>query len=106
MSRHYQHLNATERAMIRLLDDKGRSVREIARRIGRSPATVSRERQRGQDEEQRYCPTVAARVYQQRRRRSRRRNKLVAGSALQPLGGRHPGRTKDPLRRPLPHERL
>lgn len=89
MSRHYQHLNATERAMIRLLDDKGRSVREIARRIGRSPATVSRERQRGQDEEQRYCPTVAARVYQQRRRRSRRRNKLVAGSALYETVRRH-----------------
>jgi len=89
MSRHYQHLNATERAMIRLLDDDGKSVREIARRIGRSASTVSRERYRGHDDDYRYCPSIAARVYQQRRRHARRPLKLKAGSALHETVRRH-----------------
>ena len=86
----YQHLNATERAMIRLLDEENHSVREIARRVGRSPATVSRERHRGRDDDQqRYCPSIGARVYQQRRLRSRRHRKLQAGSALHETVRRH-----------------
>jgi len=97
MSRNpYQHLTATERAMICLLDEENHSVREIARRVGRSPATISLERHRGRDYRQRYCPSTGVLVYRQRRLRSRRSSPSKAtlqhprSTCLGDLPGRRP----------------
>jgi len=43
MSRNYHHLAHDERCHIRVLMSRGVSMREIARDLGRSPATISRE---------------------------------------------------------------
>jgi IS30 family transposase len=39
----YRHLSAEERAAIEKLGSEGKSIREIARHLGRSPSTISRE---------------------------------------------------------------
>lgn len=80
MSRIYHHLSAEERAVIMLERQNGSSLRAIARRLGRSPSTVSRELRRAGGE--RYDPTCAAEGYRRRRMHSRRRCLLVPGSAL------------------------
>jgi len=43
----YQHLNAAERSIILHCSQYGLSRREIARRLGRSAATIGRELRRG-----------------------------------------------------------
>ncbi|KVR17981.1 transposase, partial [Burkholderia ubonensis] len=59
------------------------SVRAIARLLGRSASTVTRELARNRAESARcYDATVAAKAYRTRRERSRRPRKLLAASAL------------------------
>ena len=79
-TRTYQHLNAEERAVIMIERQNGSSVRAIAHRLKRSPATVSRELRRVGTAD--YDATRAAEGYRQRRRRSRRPRKLMEGTAL------------------------
>lgn len=43
MTTHYKHLNLDERIEIEKARDQGESIRTIAKRLGRSPATISRE---------------------------------------------------------------
>jgi IS30 family transposase len=46
MSRTYHHLSPEDRAMIMIECQNGSSLRSIARRLGRSPSTLSRELRR------------------------------------------------------------
>ncbi len=80
MSRTYHHLSAEERALMMIERQNGSSLRSIARRLGRSPATISRElRRAGTDA---YDATQAAQGYRARRQRSRRPRLLTAGTEL------------------------
>ena len=78
--RTYHHLSAEERAVIMIEHQGGRSVRAIARRLGRSPATICRELKRAAPGP--YAASAAAEGYRQRRTRSRRPHKLLEGTAL------------------------
>ena len=46
MRRTYHHLSPEDRAMIMIERQNGSSLRSIARRLGRSPSTLSRELRR------------------------------------------------------------
>lgn len=75
---HYQHLSIKERESIWEYRIKGKSIREIAKQLGRSPSTVSRELRRNQGK-QGYRPSTAQEQYHARRIRSRRRRILCQG---------------------------
>ena len=62
MSRTYHHLSPEDRAVIMIERQNGSSLRSIARRLGRSPSTVSRELQRAGPEprKRRLAPTIGA----------------------------------------------
>jgi transposase, IS30 family len=64
-----RYLNVQERELIRDLQAGGSSVRAIARTIGRSPSTVSRELARNTDPRMGYLPHRAHRQAAARRRR-------------------------------------
>ena len=57
----YNHLNINERTVISLLASSDVSIREIAKQLGRSPSTISRELKRNQTNERasRYIPSKA-----------------------------------------------
>ncbi|WP_157650482.1 helix-turn-helix domain-containing protein, partial [Burkholderia ubonensis] len=79
MKKSYSHLSAEERAVIMIESGKKVSVRAIARLLGRSASTVTRELARNRAECARcYDATVAAKAYRTRRERSRRPRKLLA----------------------------
>ena len=59
--RHPRYLSLDERMVIADLRREKRTVREIARELGRSPATVSRELRRNVDDSGRYLPRSAGR---------------------------------------------
>ncbi len=77
----YHHLSPEERAFIMLARQRGCSLRQIAQRLGRSPATLSREIKRNTTGT-RYCATRAGKAYRHRRRRCVRPRKLEANQAL------------------------
>lgn len=80
-SRHYQHLSPEDRAAIMIASREHHSVRAIARTLGRSPSTISRELKRpGQNMP--YNANAAAQHYRQQRQRCRRRPVLVEGTRL------------------------
>ena len=68
---HYHHLSITERESIWESKLKGKSLREIARELGRSVSTISRELNRNRIRRG-YRPSVAQEAYAQRRLRCRR----------------------------------
>lgn len=83
MKKNYHHLSAEERAVIMIENGKGTSVCAIARLLGRSASTVSRELARNRDESRpSYDATRAASAYRTRRERCVRRRKLAAGTTL------------------------
>jgi len=87
MAKQYQHLSAEERAVIQIERRKGSTLRSIARDLGRSVSTVSREIARNEVEIElgrrlRYEARTAGMAYRMRRERSVRCRKLVEGSAL------------------------
>jgi transposase, IS30 family len=67
--RGYSHLTAAERDRIADLKAEGQSVRTIARALGRSPATISRELRRNALASGAYRPTIAEGSYLLRRQR-------------------------------------
>ncbi|MDR1209272.1 MAG: helix-turn-helix domain-containing protein [Clostridiales bacterium] len=67
----YHHLTRTERGKIALFRNQKLKIREIARRLGRSPATISRELKRNSDAS--YRADDAQKKYQKRRENSRRK---------------------------------
>ena len=81
--KNYKHLSAEERAVIMIERARNTSVRAMARLLGRSASTITRELARNHTESARsYDATSAARAYRTRREQSRRQLKLAAGSAL------------------------
>lgn len=81
--RKYTHLSAEERAVIMIEHRKGSGIRAIARLLGRSASTVSRELERNRDAGARpYDASAAALTYRVRRQACARRRKLLAGNAL------------------------
>ena len=56
----YNHLNINERTVISLLASSDVSIREIAKQLGRSPSTISRELKRNQTNEQ--IPGISLRM--------------------------------------------
>ena len=77
----YHHLSPEERAILMLERERGSSLRQIARQIGRSPATLSREIKRNATASV-YSATDAGKAYRRRRERSVRRRKIVSNNAL------------------------
>ena len=80
MPRTYNHLSPEERGVIMSERQRGSSNASIARLLGRSPSTLSRElRRNGPDA---YAAPAAGAAYRRRRQASRRPRKVVEGSAL------------------------
>ena len=77
----YHHLSPEERAYIMLERERGRSLRQIAMQLGRSPATISREVRRNSTST-RYCANGAGKSYRRRRLRSVRPRKIENCQAL------------------------
>ena len=73
MSR-YHHLNITERENLYKLYLQGAGIREMARQLGRSPSTISRELGRVPGD---YRPSVNQKAYHQKRARCIRRRRLL-----------------------------
>lgn len=79
----YMHLSAEERAAIMIERARNTSVRAIARLLGRSASTITRELARNCAESAcDYDATSAARAYRTRREQSGRQPKLAGGSRL------------------------
>lgn len=68
---HYHHLSISERESIWENKLLGKSLREIAKSIGRSVSTVSRELKRNRYARS-YCPSKAQEKYEKRRKHCRR----------------------------------
>ena len=75
---HYQHLTISERESIWENKLAGKSMREIARQIGRSVSTISREVKRN-GMRQGYRPSEAQKKYERRRKHCRRKKLLKEG---------------------------
>ncbi len=83
MGERYSHLNDAERATIMVMHTDGRSVRAIARRLWRSPSTISREiRRQPYFGRLPYEATRAAAHAHWQRCQSRNRRKLHPGEPL------------------------
>jgi IS30 family transposase len=80
MGRHYSQLSVTERNELHNRMLKGESLRSIARGLGRSASTLSREISRNSDEDEEYDAYLAG--YARRSRRRRGLVKLREGSGL------------------------
>lgn len=81
----WKQLSSVERAVIFSEHRRGSSQREIARLLGRSPSTVSRELARGRPgkgAERPYCPQRGQAVRDRNRLRCRPQRKLVRGEPL------------------------
>lgn len=77
----YHHLGPEERAILMLELESGRSLRQIAERLGRSPATLSREVRRNASPRG-YRATDAGVAYRRRRKRCVRPRKIVSNPLL------------------------
>jgi IS30 family transposase len=74
--RSFKHLNAYERGQIAALHKEGKSIRYIAKQLGRAPSTISREIKRGTVTQLRsdlstyeaYFPEAGQAVYEKRRK--------------------------------------
>lgn len=91
MDKQYRHLSVEDRAVIRIEQARGHSVRSIAQTLGRSASTISRELRRNglvrAGGSMRAClsvydATAAAQAYRDRRSRCGRRRRLVEGTPL------------------------
>ena len=81
MGQNYTHLSAEERAMIQIGQRSGLSQRAIARQMGRSVSSVSRELRRNRGDAG-YSAVSAGAAYRRRRGRCVRQRKLVEGQPL------------------------
>jgi len=66
--RHYTHLSLEERATIGLYYNKGLSLGEISKEVGRDKSTLSRELRRNSNQ-QTYVATTACKRYLSRRQK-------------------------------------
>ena len=72
---HYKHLTPIERENLLFYLAKGYTVTGIAKELGRSKATISRELRRNSSHGK-YLPSIAAAKYQKRRKKCRRKKLL------------------------------
>lgn len=77
---HYKHLTLFEREKILLFLAKGYSITKIAKQLGRSKSTISRELRRNHSKHD-YMPSDAQKLYTKRRKRCRRK-KILADEKL------------------------
>ena len=82
MGTHYRHLSADERGLIMAERHRGTSGVEIARMLGCSPSTISREFGRNRSLSGPYNATDASAAYRDRRQACGRALKLVDGTPL------------------------
>ena len=87
MGRRYGHLSHEDRGVIFAERRRGASLREIGGLLGPAASTISRELERGEDEDGGYSPTAARAVYEVRRCRCRRLRKLIEGSTTGSVTG-------------------
>ena len=85
--RPYTHLTTEERACLSEYRREGKNGTEIARLLGRTPSTISREMKRNRNKNvgrngTDYDPIVATNRYKNRRRNCIRRSRLLPGSPL------------------------
>lgn len=81
---HYHHLSIAEREKLLVLHTKGANLREIAKAMGRSVSTVSRELKRNSTSKQEYSAVAAEKKYHERRLKCRR-HKLLLNEELHAL---------------------
>lgn len=74
---HYHHLTINERENILRYRAAGEGIRPIARKMNRSPSTISRELSRNRKQNQ-YSPSEAQAAYTDRRLRGGRKRKLLS----------------------------
>ena len=92
MGKQYRHLSVEDRAVILIGDSNGESMRSMARTLGRSASTISREFKRNEVSAQmagtggscvaRYDATASSEAYRVRRRRCGRQLRLRVGTPL------------------------
>ncbi len=80
--KHYQQLNAEERATIMLMRQESKGVREIGRFLNRSPGTISRELDRDLASESGYVASLVGAQARSLRVKPRKALKLVVGGVL------------------------
>lgn len=78
---HYTHISIKERESLWEMKIKGLCIREIARKLNRSPSSISRELKRNGKGKEGYRPSEAQAKYERRRERSRRKY-LLSDPAL------------------------
>ena len=78
----YTHFTRTERIKLGELKKKGKSIREIARELGRSPSSVSRELRRNQNKNGSYHYWRATILYILRRRKCHPASRLSDGTEI------------------------
>ena len=71
----FEHLQPYERDNIAILKAKGESNRSIAKKLGRSPSTISRELKRGVTQNGCYYPNASQSVIDNKKKRARRKRK-------------------------------
>lgn len=75
---HYKHLSIEEREKLYLMRGQGKSLREIAREMGRSASTLSRELARNENSHRPYSPSAAQRRYSRKKQNCGRKRILAA----------------------------
>ena len=79
----YTHFTLSEREYLQESLKEGKSFRTIAKEIGRSPSSISREVKRNfSRQKNRYHPWRATVLYIMRRKNCHRKSKIVAGSEM------------------------
>ena len=78
----YVHLTLAERESLYLLLREGKSIRALAREMGRSASSISRELKRNNDRDGRYNPWNATAHYMSRRKSCGRRMRYQEDSPL------------------------
>ena len=77
-----KHFTMAERETSMVMLGQGREIREIARALGRSPSSVSRELRRNRNKDGSYSASTACRRYHCRRKNCGRKPKLTTDSKL------------------------
>jgi IS30 family transposase len=78
----YHHLTHEERWQIKALKESGKSMRAIARQLGRSPNTISKELTRGALPRGGYSARRAQRTYQRLRAHHGKKRRMLRGDRL------------------------
>lgn len=74
---HYSHLSIEERECLLLGIGEGKTIREIAKQLQRSPSTISRELKRNCKNRKDYSPNKATKNYRRRRKKCCRKRILT-----------------------------